>query len=597
MAAAKHGHKSTVELLANAGADLDTRDEFGRTLLEAAASSKNATLVRWVLDQTSTVTTEPERHRSWLDRFFGSDDASDAQPETQDLIRTRALLDAAASGDLATVEVLLGAGGDATYVGTCNSGAAHAAVIGGNPAVLRRLLEAGAKPDLVDCNGQSPIGVAVQEGSPEDDPGLYPMAIELARHGTEPIGPKDAPANTHKPVYTPLHWAAETNNVEATKTFIRWFPKLIDAGYRRRPNRKKIHTPLHLAARAGHAEIITVLAAAGAKLDLVNDSWNGRTALHLAQVAGHGNAVSVLIEAGARHSAGSILLWAARNNKVEVLSTLAANGIDLNAPIDYKDNALHVAAKSGHLPVVTALLDAGVDINARASGNLTALDYALSHGDVDVLVALIKAGADVTRPNGTKRIHLADAAARGSVLIVQALLEAGANPEEPSAWNSTPLEQAAKHNRTETAKVLLAAGADPDALGKHGHTPLLVASKAGNFAVVEALLKGGADPNVASDYGRLPLHYAAIEGHPTIARALLAAGAETERTADTSGYTALALAAERGHTKVIEALLAANADQSIKVGYFDSTPLELARQKGHSSAIAVLEAAAKRKTQ
>jgi ankyrin repeat protein len=71
-------------------------------------------------------------------------------------------------------------------------------------------------------------------------------------------------------------------------------------------------TPLHHACSGGHAEVVTVLLAAGAQIDAQDQVWtvemrfvltcllqSGRTPLHHACSEGHVEVVTVLLSAGA----------------------------------------------------------------------------------------------------------------------------------------------------------------------------------------------------------------------------------------------------------------------------------------------------------
>lgn len=96
------------------------------------------------------------------------------------------------------------------------------------------------------------------------------------------------------------------------------------------------YTPLHLAAERGHTELISVLAAAGAKPNL--KTKEGHVPLHFAAYRGAVEAVSVLINAGAEvntpNAEGVYPLHSATNHKqhaASIMKMLIDAGADINA--------------------------------------------------------------------------------------------------------------------------------------------------------------------------------------------------------------------------------------------------------------------------
>ncbi|MSO89346.1 MAG: ankyrin repeat domain-containing protein [Rhodospirillaceae bacterium] len=97
-------------------------------------------------------------------------------------------------------------------------------------------------------------------------------------------------------------------------------------------------------------------------------SKDGWTALHLASFFGHADVVRLLVAAGARRTAVS-------RNKLA------------NTP-------LHAAVAARRATVVDVLLAAGADPDSRETNGLTPLHLAALNGDVEIIRRLIAAGAD-----------------------------------------------------------------------------------------------------------------------------------------------------------------------------------------------------------
>jgi ankyrin repeat protein len=91
--------------------------------------------------------------------------------------------------------------------------------------------------------------------------------------------------------YTPLHWAAERNNLQIARM-------LIDARADLNVQLYNGSTALHLATNRNNPEIARMLIDAGADLD-IQDKWYG-TALHEAVLCHRLEIAQMLIDAGAR---------------------------------------------------------------------------------------------------------------------------------------------------------------------------------------------------------------------------------------------------------------------------------------------------------
>ena len=202
---------------------------------------------------------------------------------------------------------------------------------------------------------------------------------------------------------------------------------------------------------------------------------------------------------------GTLLQWAARTGKENLVQALLAIGIAVEAPTDIEAAPLHAAARHGHVQVAKVLLAAGAD--------------------------------------GGTLLHRA--AWAGEVDVVQVLLAAGVAVEAQTDLEATPLYGAARHGHVQVAKVLLAAGADGGAL-------LHRTARAGEVDVVRVLLAAGVAVETKTDLEATPLYGAARQGHVQVAKVLLAAGV--------NGGALLHRAAQAGEVDVARVLLAAGTD-------------------------------------
>ncbi|MBI3929433.1 MAG: ankyrin repeat domain-containing protein [Armatimonadetes bacterium] len=154
-----------------------------------------------------------------------------------------------------------------------------------------------------------------------------------------------------------IHEAAEEGRLELVQSLISEDPAALA-----RPDAQG-YLPLHLAARSGQAAVVEFLLGQGADPNArTRTSW---TPLHEASAHGHPEVIRLLL---------------AHRAVVEIKET--QNG----------GTALHVAAFNGHLPAVELLLRAGAKVNARDKDGWTPLSQARDQGHQKVIDLLLKHG-------------------------------------------------------------------------------------------------------------------------------------------------------------------------------------------------------------
>jgi ankyrin repeat protein len=380
-----------VETLLRAGAEVDAVNDLGVAPLLIAATNGNASVVKVLLGAGADPDGgPPDRERplmraAWvgsLDVVTALLDAG-ADPNGKESARGQtALMWAVSERHPAVVKVLLERGADAhaTTVTHLTGRAAARDVTGYTPLLFaarvgdllsaRMLLDAGANQDDAASDRLSALGLATIRGHID-------LAMLLLDYGADP--------NAAEPGHTPLHWAAGWWETTLTTSDFRagregndeWnaLPGLttgkVDlvrallahgadpnarlerpptrAGATRSPGLPELvgATPFLLAAAGGDAELMSILAEAGADTSLTTEIRS--TPLMAAAGIGRVMGENTLDEA--------VLIEAAR---------LAVRmGGDVGATDDIGNSALHYAAYHRLSALTQFLVEQGAELEAR----------------------------------------------------------------------------------------------------------------------------------------------------------------------------------------------------------------------------------------
>jgi ankyrin repeat protein len=269
MHAAVYGDPSCLRLLIERGADVNTTNAAGATALMRAASDyeKVALLLKRGADAKARsglgntalmLAARPWNSHRAVELLLSH--GADAKATNQ--FGATALMAAAAGGDETSVRLLIKSGANVN----AQAGAGHAdfilgggrsalmwAAYRGDLAIMKLLINAGA-----DLNAEGVLGTPLSQAAWADRTAAARLLIER--------GAKVNQAG-HQDGYTPLHWAASTENKDAALTKL-----LLDHGAD--PNLGggenvdafvgTLQTPLMLARRRGETPILAALLAGGA---------------------------------------------------------------------------------------------------------------------------------------------------------------------------------------------------------------------------------------------------------------------------------------------------------------------------------------------
>lgn len=582
-----------VQQLLKAGADVNARDDRGRTALFYHCGSPE--VAKLLLDAGADVNAAARGNRTPIYTALGKK-------------------------DLAVLDLFIAAGADLNVRDDTGATPLFENMCGGADAVTLRLIAAGADVNVRTRTGKSAVGLAlesnnsdimiemmragaqldVSEYSPLFQACFYGRLEEVQRmidEGADILAP-------FKDGSTPLMLAARIGNVELCRL-------LLEAGADVGAESDSSISALHIAARENRPRACETLIAAGVAADL--RSKDGSTPLAMAIEQGSSEAVDALLKAGAQLNTlcnAEPLLFKAVSGDSEaglaMLQKLIAAGADLDLRAQGSgESVLHRAAANDRQDVCDALIAAGMNINTTDALGNTPLAYAVRRESIEMCRRLLAAGADLNAgENGGIKMFRPYGLRKETEQIFRLLLDAGmradSSPQEskifflffvherradlcrelvkvglqPEGWE--PIALAVVLGDAERVKQLLADGADANA--KHEPHPLLtLAAHMGHEEVCRVLLDAGAQPEPElAPYAWPPLLAAVEAGNPDIARLLLAAGAKAELP-EPFGTNILYRAARRGNLELCRLLQEAGADANApSPGAEDRTPLHAA---------------------
>ncbi len=355
-------------------------------------------------------------------------------------------------------------------------------------------------------------------------------------------------------------------------------------------------TPLIAAVNTGNIEVVKLLLAKGAKVNLTDQHLPTskiigpqplNTALHYAAEKGFYDIARLLIDKGANieqlNSTGitplivSIYLITNESKAIDKENAVktAALLLDRGAKVDNCKFSPNTKFLKIDLPEgTTAMINPNVIV--RGGGGITALYYTAMNGFVEGGKLLLDRGAKIGFQHYTSKATPIMAAAAGDKTeMVRLLLDRGADIESSDVLGTNSLLLASIGLRYNTVSLLLERKANVNAFVKTtGDNALMYVINQSrtehekeSIRMMNLLIANGININFQGPQGNTALMYASGWGvatkNPERAKLLLDKGAKVNLQ-NKKGETALMMAANRGHVETAKLLIERGANLELK---------------------------------
>ncbi|KAF5853517.1 hypothetical protein GGP41_002034 [Bipolaris sorokiniana] len=495
-------------------------------------------------------------------------------------------MQAAISGNITTLDSLMGFGFTVDTRADDQSTVLHCAARSGQARTVQYLLDKGASRETFNDKRRQPLHEAILSGNSDTLKAL----IQYTSEGQRPYADRDT-----------MRYLALTKNMEVFDLYAGRLGIELTA-----TDATKM---LHYAIRAENDTIVAALLK-HPEIELDGADVQGHAPIHKAAFYGSSKVMSLMLASDrintsltTAHENMSAIHIAARYGRTEIIEQM----LHLVIRINYFDRdlctALHHAAASGKLDTITLLLT--FNGHWKAVQFFLKYNYPESHCDSmikppkngefikkDVVSALLN-HADFRNPNITRpgrKGNLLHCAARSGDDEVMAVLLAHEKIDvnERDSYRDNPLMVAAKRGHIEVVRLLLEhEKIDVNEQYFYRDNPLMVAAKSGHIEVVRLLLEHPKiDVNKQYSYRDNPLMVAAKSGQIEVARLLLQHPEIDVNIKDNWNLTPLQRARRNSHKEVVDLLLSQGVIDDDEVNSPTTTTetsnIPMAQDAGHT---------------
>ncbi|KAG8196720.1 hypothetical protein JTE90_014456, partial [Oedothorax gibbosus] len=362
LVAAFEGHSDVVELLLEAGANVNFSDENG-TVLHYASKAGWHHIVKKITDNGTWKSLKDSRNKYLM----------------------TPLLLAACEGHADVVQLLLEAGAEVNALDDYPCTALHHACKKGWLQVVKKLLENKSTDiNAVNGDGDTPLHVAWSMHNSE-------IVKELLKVGADVTVRNNCDRT----------FSGKTRREKPVFGDVIELQSLMRLGLSIESRHEMGYRPLHCAAELGSLAVAKFLISNNCNIDSKADG--NETPLLVAAFHGKVGVVDLLIQSGAdiscrvKWTKTTILHTAIKNGWVDIVKCiLKRENCNIEAKTDYGWTPLMYAVDTGNLVLTKLLLEAGANVHGCDEDGETALHLACNSDDSDVELVrtLLLAGAD-----------------------------------------------------------------------------------------------------------------------------------------------------------------------------------------------------------
>jgi ankyrin repeat protein len=405
-------HIKNIELLIEKGADINSKNMDGETVLMNAIQNGNTELVELLIKNGAEI------------------NGKSKDGET-------ALMYAAQNGNTELVARLIKNGAEINGKSKDGETALMFAIFENHTEIVELLIENGANINAQDKKGDTALLLAVQSG--------HEKVVELLIKNGAKIN------DQNKNGATALMCAAQNGHEKVVEL-------LIKRGAVINAQDTNGVTPLMSAAQNGHEKVVERLIKCGAETNARDIRYE--TALMYAAQSGHEKVIKLLINSSADINAqdkngATTLLFMAQEGRTKIVELLIKGRADINLQNNQLRTPLMYAAYQGRIEIVKLLIKSGANINLRSNSFRTALIYAAMEGHEEIIKLLIKSGANINLRSNSFRTALMYAAMEGHEEVIKLLIKSGADIEIQDEEGHTALYIAAKNSHKKVVDLLI----------------------------------------------------------------------------------------------------------------------------------------------
>jgi len=503
--ACERGNTEIVALLLQHGVNVNAVSDDGDAALYCACKNQQLEIVKILLEAGADVNHTSNRHYP--------------------------LIAACDTGNLELVSLLITAGVDVKCTNSNNRTCLHALINSYSCKKDSQKPAAGVSTDDTVSAIKSLLeaGADVNTWSLQEETALYQAIIAGHEDIVKLLLDAGAETNGSSSCH-PLHVACERGNTEIVTL-------LLQHGVNVNAVSDKGDTALHSACESGQFKMVQILLEAGAYVNHMSYGETALSIICKKRQA-CANVVELLFKCGADLDIHSPLYSACKNNNTDIVKLLLAHGAHVNlhtkatrlikklsGMLDDQPSPLCTACRNGNVAIVDCLLKSGADVAFVDNDGDSTLHCAIERlgerqgqqvnsEEYDPIVTLLlqhDAPVNVFSSIGETPLYVA--CTKGLAGVVKQLLDCKADVNlTKSGANKYPLLISCERKFTDIAVMLLDQGAETN-VNKYGDTPLKLALASGDAELIKQLLGYGADVNHMQIYCNDALHDAVFQWH------------------------------------------------------------------------------------